>query len=1123
MLKILGSKGASARFTAAQLAENLYVGETGSGRKFLPRDPATEALEISLDRVGVSYGKDMIYFRGQQIRKMDFLKVFSSSFKGNLQNVGRTGIDRLYRQDARLGALQKQLEHLGDMKYSAAYISSDMFGKGSFGFTHQIAGTARMFGVSHESLRRRAHDISKAGLGRLGSEGHQIYAQAAFELMRDRGVGAKNIGMMLAGVYHGAEGGGVEKHGIAQGKLRRMLRGLGGGYQEAVDAMERGLVSFVDTAQVGPSAGDWGAARVGLERRFAQTAYERMIQLGMSGQEASEAVAGIYTKKIGFGRHYALAEQMMGMGRAVTGQRNVVDAFTERGATRLKYSEFGDAFTSDTGRSTGQMTNWLRLQKQGAVLDFADAPAHITRAVQDVFGTSSLYMPGTAAYEAGAGTEVRVAGGKSKEVASAYGQLVNSLQTRLANHATTGGDPLRDSLRTWRRDALDLMSNSITNLARGKVRGSSSPRVSSYNLTTGATLLRKQSRAASQLFRGTGGTSVFADATMMLSELHGQKAGGTSQKQLAESARMFFTGMEHKEVSKRLGSGLIRVSGRHPLISAGNVFMAQVFRDVQEVSGLGGDDAFFKRIQQAEMQVFDGRNALGEIQYKTMRGDAFMKEIFHRDINSFADMAEAGGTNKGAKANRRFFRAMIDNLDQFTGGQGGGRFIVPRVMVGGQDIGLAPQAFMDMDGDTALSMMLDPKTSNKVRNLLVGQAKNPARMAAELQSRVLKGGIGTAIKKGMLAYGDSLGGGLDDKVVQDMMKEMGISQQTGAMDVRLRGLHEALGNYGTDIDQVRVHRDILGALEENVLLKAKKLKVFVPLADEVGTAVEGLMADPSKDSAEALRNILKNKIFMNQSTDFSVGQLGSAGDRTAKWAAGITKGRKLSATIDQFVDAALSAAKQAESAKTNMPGTAKALSHAYANNPELMFVQAMAGVNMETAGAAAFTDSPQVGMAHASKGVSQISNLLSKIDKRMAAPVAIGAAASMFAMGAIGTPGYAATPLSVEGEYVSPQVSDAISSGSLFANRPVSIEPGSLGRPPTDYGMLDRPINSGGAYMSRPSSYMIRGDLPSGVGLTGAMDFASSMTGGRIGGSVRINDTRRPITRSYTDRLMGEY
>ena len=59
--------------------------------------------------------------------------------------------------------------------------------------------------------------------------------------------------------------------------------------------------------------------------------------------------------------------------------------------------------------------------------------------------------------------------------------------------------------------------------------------------------------------------------------------------------------------------------------------------------------------------------------------------------------------------------------------------------------------------------------------------------------------------------------------------------------------------------------------------------------------------------------------------------------------------------------------------------------------------------------------------------------------------------------------------------------------------------------------------------MSRPSSYMIRGDLPSGVGLTGAMDFASSMTGGRIGGSVRINDTRRPITRSYTDRLMGEY
>lgn len=1117
LTRILAGNG---KFTPEELAQNLYVGETGSGRKYLPRDPATEALDIALDRTGISYKKDMIYFRGQQIRKMDFLKMFSASFKGNMENIGQAGIDRLYRQDKRLGELASELSGLGDMKYGAAYISSDMFSKGTFGFTHQIAGTAKMFGVNHKTLRARAQALSDAGGGMLGKQGHQIYAQAAFELMQQRGVGAKNIGMMLAGVYHGAEGGGVGKGGIDQAKLQKMVRGLGAGSADALAAMRRGLVSFIDTVQVGPSAGDWGAARVGLERRFAQTAYERMLQLGMSKEQSVDAVAGIYTNKIGFGRHYALAEQMMGMGRSVTGHRNAVDAFTERGATRLKYSQFGDAFT-EGGRSTGQMTDWLRTQKQGAILDFSDAPAHIGRAVQDVFGSSSMYMPGMEAYEAGSGTSVRIAGGQSKEVSAAYGQLVSGLQKRLADHATTGGDPLRESLKTWRSNALDLMSTSIANLARGKVRGSSSPRVSSYNLTTGAGFTsRQQGRVANQLFRSTGGTAVFADATMMLSELHGQKAGGTSSKQLAESARMFFTGMEHKAGNKRLGSGLIRVSGRHPLISAGNVFMSQVFRDLREVSALQGTDAFFNKIKGAQLQVFSGLDAAGDQQFKQMRGEEFMKSIFRKDIKSFADIAAATG-DKGNDANRKFFRTLIDNIDQFTGGQGGGRMIVPRVLTAAGDIGLAPQAFMDMDGDTALSMMLDPKTSAIVRRRLAAQVGDPARLAMELQSRVLKGGVGTAIKKGMVSYGDTLGGGLDDKIVQDMMKEMGISQQTGAMDVRLRGLHEALGNYGANIDQIRAHRDILGALEENVLLKAKKLKVFVPLAEEVGGAVERLMSSPSQDSAEELRNVLKNKIFHNQNTSFKVGDIVGEG-RTGQWAAEITKGRTLSVNIDNFVDASLKVANSAVAAGTNMPGTAKAMSHAFSAGPN-MFIQALAGSNMETAGMAAFSDSPQHGMAGFSKGLGQITNLIDKLDKRMAAPIAMGAAASMFAMGAIGTPGYAATPLSAPGEYTSPQVSNAIAQGSLFKNSGGHIAPESLGRPSSDYGMIDRPINSGGAYMSRPSSYQIKGVLPNGFGLNGAMKYVGAMTGGNAAGSVRINDTRRPITRSYTDRLMGEY
>jgi hypothetical protein len=36
------------------------------------------------------------------------------------------------------------------------------------------------------------------------------------------------------------------------------------------------------------------------------------------------------------------------------------------------------------------------------------------------------------------------------------------------------------------------------------------------------------------------------------------------------------------------------------------------------------------------------------------------------------------------------------------------------------------------------------------------------------------------------------------------------------------------------------------------------------------------------------------------------------------------------------------------------------------------------------------------------------------------------------------------------------------------------------------------------------------------------MHYLDSIAGG-FSGSFRINDTRRPITSSYVDRLMGEY
>lgn len=1128
--RIAKGKG-RAVFTGEELfKEELYLGETGSGRKYLPRKKAIKALELVLDREGISYDKDVIYFKGQQIEKADFLKLFSTAFKGNMENVGQSGIDYIHSQDKRLpGFIQNLNTTLGtDVKYRAGYISSDMASKSTFFFTHQIAGSARLLGISHADLKARAETIGRAG--RLGTKGHEIYAQAAFELMKERGISPKNIGMTLAGVFHGAEGytrgpGGrlqLGKGGISRLQLLRMVReGLGKkGAREAYQAMESGLVSFVETAQVGPGITDRGSSRVGLERRFAQTTYERLVQLGMEGDKAASIVAGIYSKKVDFGRHYALAEQMLNMGRSVSGQRNLIDALAEKGATRLSYSSIGEALDST---STGKLTDWLRMQKHGAVLDFSGAPANISKPIQEIFGTSSIFMPGQPAYEAASGTQIRVAGGQSKEVSAAYGQLITKFHGILADHATTGGDPLREALGLWRGEAMELMGRSVNNLSRGKVRGSLSSIASSYNLTTGAGFgSRDQKRAVSAVFRQTGASAVFADATLLLSELHSQKNIGADARELAESARMFFTGMEHDIGSKHTaGSGLIRIGGRHPYISAGNAFVTQMFRAVGE-TGRYGQDSFFDEFKNAQLNVFAGLDEAGEAQFKQMRGEEYMRQLFDKDIRSFRDIAEYGLGEKGMKKSRKFFRTMIDNLDQFTGGQGGGKLIFPRALTDtGLDYGLSMQAYLDMDGDFADALVLNKDASESVRALQRKQVQSPAHLAEELQSRVFKNEVGKKIKEGMASFGSTLSE-FKNSVYQDLMKEMGVDQQTGAMDVRLAPLHEAFGNYGQDIREIRLHRDILGALEENVLLKAKKLKVFVPLADRVGGAVEYLMQNANEDAAKNLRDILANEVFHGQETKFAVGELRGS-DKNGQWVAGVTQGRSLSTTLDDFVAHALAVAAQAKAGRTILPTSAKAIAGSFGKNPE-MFVQALAGSNMEFAGQRAFSDSVQHDLAGLAKAGGQVSSLLGKFDKRMAAPVAIGAAASMFLMGAVGTPGYASEPLIMDGEYVPSQVSDAIAQGSLFASRTPQVTPEQFATsPPRDYGMIDRPINSGFSYMSRSSAYQIRGIVPNGIGLDGALKYMSSATGGSARGSVRINDTRRPITRSYTDRLMGEY
>jgi len=1108
--------GGTRTYTAAQIHEGRYFGQAGNVPKSIGRDPHMIDTTIRYTGRGTSAGKQMLYYSEQMRRRIGFAKQFGLTFKGNVEARGKHAIDLMYVQDPRLLQAEQDLAgaNIRGIRYDAVHTSSDMFKKGTGIFTHQLYSSARQHGVSNKALKTAVDRIS--GGGRFAAGHHGLVAEAMFGQLRSRGVSGGAIGMALAGVYYGA--GGVNKTtGLRSGQLStNQLEAMintstmsAGDKKNAISAMRRGLVGFVDTFQFGESIGDWGTARVGTESRFAKTSFERLRGMGMSAEGASNVVSNMYMNKVGFGRHFAMAKEMMDMGRGMTGQRNIIDAFTERGAQRLSWKQMPDALQG------GTLSEYLKQQEKGVVLDFSDAPPHMRRAVQQTFGHDTLPLSGKAAFDAAPGTMIKQAGGGTLDISGQYGRLVDGLFSRLSGNKTPGsGDELRKSLKAWQREGIDLMSRTITGLSSGKLAGSSSPRVSAINLNTALGYTDPAREAMSKLFTGTRATPVMGDTTMFLSELYNQ-GGGFAHK--AHQARKFFTGMERtgpRAEALTRASGLIRMSGRHPVMSSGNVFVTQMFRHVKEVGRLGGKDEFFG-------------------QFMAAAGDQLDNDL--RTLKSFEEVAQLGKAKQ-----RRFFNVLVRNLEKFTGGQGGGTLTVLRAnaqtAAGLMDIGLAPQAFMDADGDTAISVTLSKGDSQRVRKLL--QNMTPQQMGQELRYRTAMDQFGGMIKGGMTKYGtDILGISAKDPASyamaiqrENIKKEVNIAMSTGAMDTRLRGAHEAFMEFGggelpENLMRQRMNRSFLGALEEHVLLKAKHIERHADVAGQVGAGVENLVKNPTEITRENFRALLKEKVVRGQSGAIDIGRITTTGQDAASknmksFLDRATATGNLSWNVDSFVDDLFDAAVKYKDAGGTLDFTHGQHTRSALDNPQAYFVHSLAGNSMEYAALREAAGSAQP--ARISNAFETMKSALSKIDRRMTLPLAVGAGLSMLALGAMGSPGYAATPISVPGEATDPAVADAIARGNLFQGNDPQVTPESM-QQEQGYAMMNSPINRGTTYMQRPGAYSIRGNVQHYAGLAEASNMIGQFTGGNAAGSIRINDSRRPITQNYVDRLLGEY
>lgn len=1100
-----------------ELAANPYLGETSNGSKFLSFHDRMESMHLSLGEVTEDNAaggvRKTVSIIGRNTKELDIFKVFGLSFKGNVQTTSSV----LGQFDSNVQApLKSALKSLGIDERSVIASSSDMMSKGAIGFINQIAGGTRLVsagGITLDELRDRASsiagganqilDIHRDPVKPLEVEYKALahYAQSAMELMHMRGVDPSHMGLVMSGVYHGAEGS-SDKYGLKKQSIETLAEMLWKNDPAKLklfkESINLGVTIGYDVFQLGESVNDWGRGRAGVEPRFAKTLHERLLGFGFKVDEASNVVANLYKNKIGLDKHFELASHLLNMQNYTSGATTAKD-FISNKSTRLTFNDLIGKII-DPDNKTNTLSDYLRRTPGGLIVDMTTAPAAIARASKEVFGQGELFLPGAEAFEASKGAVIKQQGG-SAAVEGELGQLIDSFQSRILGLHQNSTEAIK-SLEEWKGKSNNLFLRVFEQLSSGKIKGGISPTTGMYDLTkgTGLSNSRMLERAEDVFFKSRG-QAVFQTAESFASQLHDMK-GTISEDDMARKARMFFTSMEKGSVGNRY-LGLAGIGGRHPMMTTGNVYFTQTFRHLEEVSTLGGEDAFFNKIKASEA----GRNML-QSHFDTI------------DVKSFAHLSTF---NKSQQ--KSFFKDFVKNISQFTSGQSSDMLFVPSLKTKQGDIGIGVQAFMDSDGDHALHFLFDSPTANsvmkKIRTSGDMYALQDFQLRAFFNSMTdqTKGALNSmrdkALVKGALS--------VEDKIFQDVSKEVGLAMQTGPLDSSLRGIHEAFMMYEDDPLQKGFGRMLLGNIQENFVIKSKKLPSYENLGGQVQAAAKQLT---TTGDISDMRNLL-NRLFEGQ--DIAGPGMRISGQLELEAGASSTlkqqfdkffgnKNFDITYSLNDFLDRAERVVQRGLTErtidKTTGQWAAAFAQDSYSTMSEMRAGQTFGSASMEGFIGKSFGAKAEVAMDIVRQGFNNI-------DSHMTGKLALAAVASAALFGMMSN-GVSPEPIIMPGENPNSSVANLIRSGNLFNNVESDISPEEIAPVLNQYDRM-APINSNTTYATRPNSYQIRGEVSSNAGLSGFSSYFSQLTNGAGRGNLTINDQRRPITTNYVDRLLGEY
>jgi hypothetical protein len=156
-------------------------------------------------------------------------------------------------------------------------------------------------------------------------------------------------------------------------------------------------------------------------------------------------------------------------------------------------------------------------------------------------------------------------------------------------------------------------------------------------------------------------------------------------------------------------------------------------------------------------------------------------------------------------------------------------------------------------------------------------------------------------------------------------------------------------------------------------------------------------------------------------------------------------------------------------------------------------------------------------LAAVNDGRARLQGMFDTVNTRTAGMVMGGLALGAMVMSAA-RPNAGSTPLMVDGEMPSAALQNAPGEALTASEaRAMSVDG------PSPYDLLNRPQGPGVTHMVEGSGLSIRGAVQGLAGMTQAGNYINMMTRGNARGSVLINDTRRPITPNYLDRINGEY